>query len=154
MTPTEKISPATIRQQEFSTGWRGFAPTEVKSFLDAVAEAVAALMQENQSLRDDLARQQNDLNEFKNREQLLKDTLINAQQVIEAMKINAQKEAELLIHEAELKAEKILQEAFSRQAKINNDIDELKRLKTTFAAQLRGILDSHHRLLAESETNT
>ncbi len=77
-----------------------------------VADTVAALMQENQSLRDELTRQQNDLSEFKKREQLLKDTLINAQQVIETMKVNAQKEAEIIIHEAEIKAEKILQEVF------------------------------------------
>jgi cell division initiation protein len=151
MSPRENFTPANIRQQEFSTGWRGFASQEVKAFLDEVADAVAALVQENQTLRTDLERQQNDLGEFKKREQLLKDTLINAQQVIETMKANARRESEILIHEAELKAEKILQEAFSRQGKIRNDIDELKRLKTTFAAQMRGILDSHQRLLAESE---
>jgi cell division initiation protein len=151
MAPNEKFTPAEIRQQEFSTGWRGFAPGEVKSFLNEVAAAVAALLQENQRLQTDLARQEESMSEFKRREQLLKDTLVNAQRVIETMKANAQKEAEILIHEAELKAEKILQEAFSRQAKIRNDIDELKRLKATFLAQIRGVLESHHRLLAESE---
>lgn len=151
MTPSEKISPASIRQQDFSKGWRGFAAVEVRAFLDDLAEAFASLMQENQSLRNDLARQENDLTEFKHREQLLKDTLINAQQVIEAMKVNAQKEAEILINEAEIKAEKILQEAFVRQGKIRSDIDELKKLRATFAAQMRGILDSHQRLLTESE---
>jgi cell division initiation protein len=150
MTVNEPITPAVIRQQEFSIGWRGYAPGEVKTFLEEVAEAITVLMQENQTLQSDLARQEDDLREYKRREQLLKDTLINAQQVIEAMKANAQKEAEILIHEAELKAERILQEAFSRQGKIRNDIDELKRLKTTFTAQMQGVLDSHQRLLAES----
>jgi cell division initiation protein len=150
MTANEPITPAAIRQQEFSTGWRGYIPGEVKNFLEEMAETITALMQENQTLRADLGRQEEDLSEYKRREQLLKDTLINAQQVIEAMKANALKEAEILIHEAELKAEKILQEAFSRQGKIRNDIDELKRLKATFAAQMQGVLDSHQRLLAES----
>ena len=152
MNEMKTFTPADIRQQLFSTGWRGFAVAEVKAFLDQVAEAFTALMQENESLRTDLERQQVELSEFKKREQLLKDTLINAQQVIETMKANAQREGEILIHEAELRAEKMLQEAFSRQGKIRNDIDELKRLKTTFSAQLRGILDSHQRLLAESES--
>jgi len=150
MTVNEPITPAAIRQQEFSTGWRGYVPGEVRTFLEEVAEAITVLMQENQTLRSDLARQEDDLSEYKRREQLLKDTLINAQQVIEAVKANAQKEAEILIHEAELKAERILQEAFSRQGKIRNDIDELKRLKTTFMSQMQGVLDSHQRLLAES----
>lgn len=151
MAPLEKFSPAYLRQQDFAIGWRGFNPGEVKAFLDEVADEFASIMQQNQSLRDDLARQQNDLSEFKNREQLLKDTLINAQQVIEVMKNNAQREAEILIHEAELKAEKILQEAFERQAKVRSDIEELKKVKATFAAQIRGILDSYHRLLTENE---
>lgn len=153
MNQTDRITSADIRQQQFSTGWRGFAQSEVKAFLDQVADAFTASLQENESLRNDLKRQQAELHEFKKREQLLKDTLINAQQVIETMKANAQKEGELLIHEAELKAEKILQEAFSRQGKVRSDIDELKRLKVTFAAQLRGILDSHQRLLTESEAS-
>jgi cell division initiation protein len=147
----EKFSPAEIRQRRFTTGWRGLNASEVMTFLDEVAEAFATLRQQHESLRTDLERQQDELSEFKKREQLLKDTLINAQQVIETMKANAQKEGEIIIHEAELKAEKILQETFSRQGKIRNDIDELKRFKVTFAAQLRGILDSHQRLLAESE---
>lgn len=153
MSQIEIFSPADIRQKQFAIGWRGFAIMEVKAFLDEAADAFAALMQANESLRHDLEHQQAELNEFKKREQLLKDTLINAQQVIETMKANAQKEGEILIHEAELKAEKILQEAFTRQAKLRNDIDELKRLKITFAAQLRGLLDSHQRLLADSEAS-
>jgi cell division initiation protein len=147
----EKFTPAEIRQRQFATAWRGLNAAEVRAFLEEVAEAYAALRQKMELLDADLERQQTELEEFKKREQLLKDTLINAQQVIETMKANAQKEGEILIHEAELKAEKILQEAFSRQAKIRNDIDELRRQKTNFAAQLRSLLDSHQRLLADSE---
>jgi cell division initiation protein len=153
MSQKDNISPAEIRQHQFATGWRGLVKTEVMNFLDEVADAFAALQGDNLSLRADLDRQQLELSEFKKREQLLKDTLINAQQVIEAMKANAQKEGEIIIHEAELKADKILQEAFTRQAKIRSDIEELKRVKTTFAAQMRGILESHQRLLAESEAS-
>jgi cell division initiation protein len=151
MDEREKFSPAQIRQQQFATGWRGLNAAEVTAFLDEVAACYASLLQEIDSLRTDREHRQAELSEFKKREQLLKDTLINAQQVIETMKANAQREGEIIIHEAELKAEKFLQEAFSRQGKIRNDIDELKRFKTTFAAQLRGILDSHQRLLAEIE---
>ncbi len=147
----QNITPAEIRQQQFATVRRGFDPGEVKTFLEQVAETLATCQQENERLQAELTRQQGELQEFRKREQLLKDTLINAQQVIETMKANAQKEAELLIHEAEIKAEKLLQEAFNRQGKVRNDIDELKRLKVTLAAQVRGILETHQRLLAEIE---
>ena len=151
MSEHETLSPAEIRQQQFTTAWRGFRPEEVRDFLNEVAEAFTTLNQALETVKADLERQQGELAEFKKREQLLKDTLINAQQVIETMKANAQKEGEILIHEAELKAEKILQEAFSRQGKLRSDIDELKRLKVGFASQLRGLLETHQRLLAESE---
>ncbi|HAY20684.1 MAG TPA: cell division protein DivIVA [Desulfobacterales bacterium] len=151
MSQIESMNPAEIRQQQFSKKWRGLAPLEVKAFLDKTADAMAVLLQENESLRRNLERQQGELGEFKRREQLLKDTLINAQQVIETMKGNAQKEGEMIIHEAELKAEKILHEAFSRQAKLKNELEDLKRLKVTFSTQLRGILASHLRLLEEHE---
>lgn len=147
----EQFSPTEIRQRQFAFGWRGFKVAEVMGFLDEMADAYASALQTMESLRAEIEHQQAEITEFKNREQLLKDTLINAQQIIETMKANAQREGEIIIHEAELKAEKILQEAFSRQAKIRNDIQELKRFKINFAAQLRGILDSHKRLLAESE---
>ncbi|MGQ9920661.1 MAG: DivIVA domain-containing protein [Desulfobacca sp.] len=151
MAQMDNLTPAEIRQKQFSTVRKGFDPAEVKAFLEQLAEALVAGKQEIDALRADLERQQGELQEFKKREQLLKDTLINAQQVIETMKANAQKEAELLIHEAEIKAEKLLQEAFARQGKVRNDIDELKRLKVTLAAQVRGILETHQRLLAEIE---
>lgn len=151
MAQQENFTPADIRQKQFTPVRRGLDPAEVKAFQEQVAEALAARDQDNDRLRADLERLQGELQEFKKREQLLKDTLINAQRVIEAMKANAQKEAEILIHEAELKAEKLLQEAFTRQGKVRSDIDELKRLKVTLAAQVRGILDTHQRLLAEIE---
>lgn len=148
-----QLSPAEIRQRQFATVWRGVNAAEVTAFLEAVADAYASLEQELQSLRAELERRQSELSEFKKREQLIKDTLIHAQQVIENMKANAQKEGEIVIHEAEMKAEKVLQEAFSRQGKIRSDIEELKRLKANFASQLRGLLESHLRSLAEIEAD-
>ncbi|MFP3868487.1 MAG: DivIVA domain-containing protein [Desulfobacteraceae bacterium] len=142
-----KLTPADIRQQQFKVSFRGFNIKEVGSFLDQVAQALGALLQENEGLRGELQRRQTELAEFKKREQLLKDTLINAQQVIETMKTNAQKEAEIIIHEAELKAEKILQDSYHRQGRIKNEIEELKQFKAAFNAQIRGIIDNHLRLL-------
>lgn len=68
MTVNEPITPAAIRQQEFSIGWRGYVPGEVRTFLEEMAEAITVLMQVNQTLRSDLARQEEDLSEYKRRE--------------------------------------------------------------------------------------
>lgn len=146
-----RLTPADIRQQQFKISLRGFNVKEVDTFLDQVAETLAAMQQENEMLQVELRRRQAELGEYKKREQLLKDTLINAQQVIETMKANAQKEAEIIIHEAELKAEQILQESYNRQGRIRNEIEELKKFKATFTAQIRGVIDNHLRLLETEE---
>lgn len=148
-----KLTPDGIRQQQFKVSFRGFNIKQVDGFLDQVADSLAILNQEYELLQTELQRRQAELGEFKKREQLLKDTLINAQQVIETMKTNAQKEAEIIIQEAELKAEKILQDSYRRQGRIKNEIEELKKFKASFYAQIRGIIDSHLRLLESEETS-
>jgi cell division initiation protein len=151
MTENILITPADIRQQQFKVGWRGFSIKEVDSFLDQVADTLNNLMGENDLLNKELGHRQNEVAEFKKREQLIKDTLINAQKVIENMKSNAQKEAEIIINEAEIKAEKILRETFNRQGRLQSDIEELQKFKATLNAQMRSLLNQHLRLLEQDE---
>lgn len=146
------LTPAEVRQKTFSSRWRGYAPLEVKAFLDRLADYLLQLQQQRDSLLQELERRKQELAEFKKREQLLKDTLINAQQVIEAMKVNAQKEAENIIHEAEVKAERLLQEAFQRQARIKEDITQLTRLRAELQTQLQGVIDRFRQHLADLES--
>jgi cell division initiation protein len=149
MDTTEFLTPLDVQEKRFQVRWRGYAVKEVEAFLERVSETLHALRAEKASLQSELERREKELEEFRKREQLLKDTLINAQKVIEMMKANAQKEAENIIHEAEVKAEKILQETFQRQARIKSDIAELQRLKGELSEQLRSVLDRHVRLLEE-----
>ncbi len=151
MVEATELTPAIIRSKTFSSRWRGFAPLEVKAFLDRVADVLGAQQQELAAQQQELDRLNQELAGFKKREQLLKDTLINAQQVIEAMKANAQKEGELIIHEAEVKAEKILQEAFQRQARIKEEITSLQRLRAELKVQVQGLVDRFQKLLQELE---
>lgn len=151
MVEATELTPAAIRSKTFSSRWRGFAPLEVKTFLDWVAEVLGAQQQELAAKQEELERLNQEVAGFKKREQLLKDTLINAQQVIEAMKVNAQKEGELIVHEAEIKAEKILQEAFQRQARIKEDITTLQRLRAELKVQLQGLVDRFQKLVQEIE---
>jgi len=141
------LTPLDLQQKQFRVKMRGYHRPEVDSYLDRVAATLQSLMQENESLKDELQRRQEELAEFKKREQLLKDTLINAQKVIEMMKANAQKEGENIIHESEVKAEKILQETFNRQARIKNEITELQKVKANLVEDLKGMLRQYQNLL-------
>lgn len=47
-----RLRPIDIQQQEFSTSFRGYEPTEVDAFLDRITEDFAALHEENKRLKE------------------------------------------------------------------------------------------------------
>jgi cell division initiation protein len=85
--------------------------------------------------------------EYKEKEKTLQDTLLTAQRMVDEMKKTTQKEAEIVIGQAELQADKILHQAHERLTHIIDEIQELKKQRAEFEGKLRGILESHLRLL-------
>ncbi|MBI5498542.1 MAG: DivIVA domain-containing protein [Deltaproteobacteria bacterium] len=142
-----KITPLDIQQQRFRTGWRGLDRAEVDAFLNLVASEFEALIRENHDLKEELRRARNLIDQFREREQALKDTMITAQKITEDIKHAARKDAEIVVGQAELEAEKILQNAHSRLITIIDDIHELKRQRALLRENLRSVLDTHHKLL-------
>ncbi len=146
-----KLSPMEIQQKIFNRSLRGFNEQEVKNFLEAVSSAYADAVRENNGMRDQLARQEQEIQQHRNREQILKDTLVTAQRAVEEMRRNAQKQAELTVAEAELKADALVKDAHNRVADLQSQIQELKRLRFQFENHLRSEIDLHLKML---DTNT
>ncbi len=96
---------------------------------------------------EELRRREARINEFKDREQLLQQTLTTAQRLSEEMKSNTRKEADIVLSEAELQAEKIIANAQARRLQLIQEIDELKRARASFMQQLGSILETHKSLL-------
>ncbi len=142
-----KLSPMEIQQKVFNRGFRGFNEQEVKNFLEAVSSAYADVVRENNAMRDQLARQEQEILQHRSREQILKDTLVTAQRAVEEMRRNAQKQAELTIAEAELKADALVKDAHNRMADLQSQIQELKRLRLQFETHLRSEIELHTKLL-------
>ena len=142
-----KITPLDIQQQRFRTVWRGLDRAEVDAFLNLVASEVEALFRDNHDVKEELRRTRNMLDQFREREQALKDTMITAQKITEDIKHAARKDAEIIVGQAELEAEKILQNAHSRLISIIDDIHELKRQRAILRENLKGVLETHKKLL-------
>jgi len=145
------LTPLDIQQQKFKTRFRGFDIQEVDLFLDQMADAFEALLKENETLKEEIRRLQNEIQGYKNREDAFKRALLNSQKVIEQMKENAQKSAELIIAEAEVKAEKILNKAHNRLAQLHEDIAELKRQRLQIEVQIGSVIEAHGKLLEISK---
>jgi len=148
-----RMTPLDIQNHSFRSGWRGFDPEEVESFLAAVAEDYAALLQELSSGSDQLRRLEARLEELSLNEALLKETLVTAQNLGDELRNTAQKEAEVRVSEAEVKAERILDAAHRRAGRLGEEIREMRGLRTRLASALRSSIETHLALVDALSTD-
>jgi cell division initiation protein len=143
-----KLTPLDIQHQQFPVRFRGFDVQEVDAFLEEMAGAFESLNSDKQRLEGELARQKQESQGYREREETFKRAMIHSQKVLEQMKENARKSAELIIADAEVKAEKILQGAQNRLAQLQEELSGLKRQRMQIEAQIQAIITAHSRLLA------
>jgi cell division initiation protein len=120
------VSPLDLRQQRFRTTFRGFDPIEVTAFLSAVADDYEQALRETDRLRQDLAKMEAVLNEHREHEKNLRNTLMTAQKLSDEIKEHADQEARRVIREAEGRADLLLEKTQLRLDDVQRDIDGLR----------------------------
>ena len=121
-----KVSPLDLRQQRFRNAFRGFDKVEVTSFLAAAADDYEQALRETDRLRQDLARIEAVLNEHREHEKNLQNTLMTAQKLADDIKASAELEARRIIREAEGRSDLLLEKTQSRLEDIQREIDGLR----------------------------
>ena len=121
-----KVSPLDLRQLRFRTAFRGFDRAEVLALMSEVADDYEHALREIDRLRQDLARMEALLNEHRDREDNLRNTLLTAQRLADEVKTAAQNEAKMIIREAQGRADLLLQKAQARLDDLDRDIAELR----------------------------
>jgi cell division initiation protein len=147
-----KMTPLDIRQKRFELALRGYSKKEVEAFLELTAGEFEEVVRENISLKEELKRTLARLEQHVEREKTLQETMVTAQRISEEVKAQARKESEVILAEAELQAEKIIAGANARLVELVRDLNELKRQKVQFEAQLATLIDSHKKLLETFRT--
>lgn len=143
-----KLTPLDLQQKTFRKArFGGLDENEVRAYLELVGAQLEELTRKLNRQDEELRRREARINEFKDREQLLQQTLTTAQRLSEEMKSNTRKEADIVLSDAELQAEKIIANAQSRRGQLIQEIDELKRARSSFVQQLGSILDTHRSIL-------
>ena len=142
-----KLTPLDIQQQQFRTALSGFDKKEVDALLDLVASSFEELLHENNRFQAEVRRLESSLDDYREREKALKETMITATRISEDIKEGARKESQIVIGQAEMQAEQIIHNAHQRLLRIMEDIDELKRQKAQFESGLSSMLKSHEKLL-------
>jgi len=120
------VSPLDLRQQRFRTALRGFDKVEVTSFLMAVSDDYEQALRETDRLRQDLVRMEALLNEHREHERGLKNTLMAAQKLADEIRANAEDEAKRVVLEAQSRSDLLLQRTEARLEDVQREIDGLK----------------------------
>jgi cell division initiation protein len=153
-----KLTPADIQRQSFSTRFRGFDRDEVMAFLAAVSEEMAALQREMAETEQQLRHLELIVSEHREREAILKNTLLTAQKASEDIRETARKEAETIIKQADLQGDRLLELAQNRAHEVERGILELRGHRTALRTDIRALITRLTHLLdlqeeAEVEDN-
>jgi len=141
------LSPLEIQKHRFSRKWKGLDPTEVGAFLDIAAEGMEELAREKAALEAHIRKVEEENVEHRERERILKETLVSAQRASEDIRAAAQAQAELIVKEAEDSSERLTHSALQRSAEIEKAIHELKLQRAGFRLEIQKMLDLFHQAL-------
>jgi len=153
-----KVNPMDIQKHVFGRTMRGFDRDEVRTYLNYVAEEVAGLQRERDALEQELQSLRGVVDDYRNREAILKNTLLTAQRLTEELKDSARKQAEAIVREAELKADRLLEMAQNRAHEVEVSIVDLRAHRHALRADIRTLIERLIHILdvqeeAESEDN-
>jgi cell division initiation protein len=153
-----KLTPTDVQRQAFGKRFRGFDPDEVRAFLAAVAEEMAGIQRERDETEQQLRHLELIVNEHRERETILKNTLLTAQKVAEDIRDVARKEADTVVKQAELQGDRLLELAQNRAHEVERGILELRGHRTALRTDIRAIVTRLTHLLdlqeeAEVEDN-
>ena len=142
-----KITPIDISSHHFAKRMRGFDPEEVRSFLNLVSGEFEKIVIENNALKEELAHLKAGMADFKERERILKETLLTTQKLAEDIKEEARKEAGLILKDAELRGAQLLDQAARKAGQLEGVIQQLRVERDTFEMRVRSAAEQHLRVL-------
>jgi cell division initiation protein len=153
-----KLTPTDVQRQAFAKRFRGFDPDEVRAFLAAVAEEMAALQRAKDETDQQLRHLELIVNEHREREAILKNTLLTAQKAAEDIRDGARREADTVVKQAELQGDRLLDLAQTRAHEVERGILELRGHRTALRTDIRALITRLTHLLdlqeeAEVEDN-
>ena len=138
------LSPLDVRYQEFPRAFRGY-------HRGRVAEAMEALIRENEALKERLRALEEENARLKEAEGELKRAVVAAERIARELKAQAEREAELLRQEAQAAKERLLQEAAEELKRLRAEIERARQEKALFLGQVRALFEGYLEALKRLE---
>ncbi len=147
-----ELTPLDIRNQTFHTKrFGGYAPEEVKAFLETAAKSFEELGRKRTELTERLKIAEERVNYYKQIEKTIQDAAVTMQRTMEEIKRNAEKEGELIVAEAKTRAQREVENTKREAESLRSEIEQLKLLRTNYFIRIRAMVKSQSELLAAME---
>ena len=146
-----KISPMEIQRQTFSKRLRGYDAEEVRTYLNLVAEELQQFQREQAALQQEAQFLRSIVDEHRQREEILKNTLLTAQRLSDEIKESARKQGEMTVQEAELQADKLVELAQGRAKSIERETIDLRAMRQMLRSEIRVLLERIQHILDAQE---
>jgi cell division initiation protein len=147
-----EITPNEILQKRFSQGFRGYKPDEVGDFLRLVAAEFEELLRQNMFLQEKVKQLDEAIEEFREMESTLKNTLISSQRVGQEIKEEAERKGNLLMREGELEAERIIQRTRQRKERLEEETFQMLNQHKRFRAEFVALIETHGKMLKAQDS--
>src|SRR6266567_1688376 len=96
-----KVSPLDLRQLRFRSTFRGYDRAEVAALLAEVADDYEFALREVDNLRQEVGKMEALLNQHREHERDLRNTLVTAQRLSDDIRANADSQAKQIVRDAE-----------------------------------------------------
>jgi len=138
-----ELTPLDVRKKkgDFRRGLRGYEPALVDDFLDVVADRMETLVRDAAAVGDRIARLEQQVADYRDRERALTEALVTAQQMREDMRSQSRKEIELLQREAEREASQIRADAVKAREREEETLRALRARQLQFITSYKAYLE-------------
>lgn len=151
------LSPFEVERREFGSAPMGYRKRDVDNFVDEIHRTLRELWEERGDLREENERLKERLARFEQLEDQLKNTLLLAQDSAEKAHEQARRESELMLREAGQKSRDIVHAAHEDKQKLEMVLRDLHGAEQEARQRLRAMsgailshLDDTEQLVAES----
>ena len=147
------ITPLDVRKKkgDFAKAMRGYAPQEVDTFLDLVAERMEEMVKELLTLRERTVMLQAQADAQTGRERAVQEALVSAQSLRDDIREQARREADLLRREADVHAQRVIADADRGVLERRAVLEDLERKRARFLKSIRLLLERELDLIVVEE---
>lgn len=117
-----KLTALEIKQQQFEKSLRGYDVSEVKAYLNLVANEWEHMVGKMKEMEAQLEKMDEKLKHYERVEQALHETLQTAKDSAEQKLVGAKKESRNIIERAEMESDSIVREASQKRQQIRQSI--------------------------------